>query len=433
MLGGKLKKKEQEVVIKGPPKNEHADAKSLRLEIEKQLTKSVEEVSIVSLVNLFVRYAYVTRASDIHLDPMTDKIRARFRIDGILHDIFDMVFITKALHQEIISRIKVMSGLRTDSHFMPQDGRFKAEPDGIGAIDVRVSIIPTYYGENAVLRLLAETATFTLADLGFLPDELIKVEKSIKKPYGMILANGPTGSGKSTTLYTILKKLNVPEVSIITVEDPIEYSLEGVTQIQVDNKVGLTFASGLRSILRQDPNIIMVGEIRDDETASIAVNAALTGHLVLSTLHTNDAATTFPRLIDMGVPPFLIASTMNIAMGQRLVRTLCEKCKQKRELTASEIESLKEILPGVDLKKSTFYKPIGCADCGNSGYRGRTGIREVLEINEEIRELVMARGNATEIKKAAIKNGMRTMLQSGVEKAIEGITSLEEVLRIIHE
>ena len=434
MLGGKKKKEEEEVVIKGPPKDEHPDAKSLRLDIEKQLTKPVEEVSIVSLVNLFVRYAYVTRASDIHLDPMTDKIRARFRIDGILHDIFDMVFITKALHQEIISRIKVMSGLRTDSHFVPQDGRFKAESGGgMTTIDVRVSIMPTYYGENAVLRLLAETATFTLSDLGFLPDELKKVEKAIRKPYGMILANGPTGSGKSTTLYTILKKLNVPEVSIITVEDPIEYSIEGVTQIQVDNKVGLTFASGLRSILRQDPNVIMVGEIRDEETASIAVNAALTGHLVLSTLHTNDSATTFPRLIDMGVPPFLITSTMNIAMGQRLVRMLCEKCKQKRELTVSEIESLKELLPGIDFKKSTFYKPVGCPSCGNSGYRGRTGIREVMEINEELRELIMNRGNATEIKKAAMKNGMRTMLMSGVQKATEGITSLEEVLRIVHE
>jgi len=434
MLGGKKKKEEEGVVVKGPPKDEHPDAKSLRLDIEKQLTKPVEEVSIVSLVNLFVRYAYVTRASDIHLDPMVDKIRARFRIDGILHDIFDMVFITKALHQEIISRIKVMSGLRTDSHFVPQDGRFKAEAGGgMTAIDVRVSIMPTYYGENAVLRLLAETATFTLSDLGFLPDELKKVEKAIRKPYGMILANGPTGSGKSTTLYTILKKLNVPEVSIITVEDPIEYSIEGVTQIQVDNKVGLTFASGLRSILRQDPNVIMVGEIRDEETASIAVNAALTGHLVLSTLHTNDSATTFPRLIDMGVPPFLIASTMNIAMGQRLVRMLCEKCKQKRELTVSEIESLKELLPGVDLKRSTFYKPVGCPNCGNSGYRGRTGIREVMEINEELRDLIMGRGNATEIKKAAMKNGMRTMLMSGVQKATEGITSLEEVLRIVHE
>lgn len=435
MLGSRFRKhEEEEVVVKGPPKNERVDAKSLRLEIEKQLTKSVEEVSIVSLVNLFIQYAFATRASDIHLEPMENKIRARFRIDGILHDIFDMVFITKALHQEIISRIKVMSGLRTDEHFAPQDGRFKVEGNSAsGPIDVRVSIMPTYYGENSVLRLLAETQTFTLEDLGFLPDELKQVEKAIRKPYGMILANGPTGSGKSTTLYTILKELNVPEVSIVTIEDPIEYSIEGVTQIQVDNKVGLSFETGLRSILRQDPNIVMVGEIRDKETANIAVNAALTGHLVLSTLHTNDAATTFPRLIDMGVPPFLIASTMNVAMGQRLVRMLCEKCKRKRELTDSELDSLKELMPDVIFKKQVYYGPGGCDECGSSGYRGRTGIREVLEISDEIRELIMARADATDIKKAAIKNGMRTMLKSGIQKAGEGITSLEEVLRLIHE
>ena len=409
------------------------DTASLKLEIERQITKPIEEVSIVSLVSLFVKYAYVARASDVHLDPTPDKIRVRFRIDGILHDIFDKISITKSLHQEIISRIKVMSGLRTDEHFLPQDGRFKTDPDGIGAIDVRVSIMPTYYGENAVLRILAETATFTLEDLGFSPDELKKVEKAIKKPYGMILANGPTGSGKSTTLYTVLKKLNIPDTSIITVEDPIEYSLEGITQVQTDARVGLTFANGLRSILRQDPNVIMVGEIRDQETEAIAVNAALTGHLLLSTLHTNDAATTFPRLMDMGVPPFLIASTINIAMGQRLIRTICPDCKKKRELSSSEIESLKEIIPDVKVRKPVFYYGEGCDTCGKSGFKGRTGIREVIEINEEIRELVMARANAQKIKEAAIRGGMQTMLQNGIEKAMAGITSLEEVLRIIHE
>ena len=409
------------------------DTASLKLEIERQITKPIEEVSIVSLVNLFVKYAYIARASDVHLDPTPDKIRVRFRIDGILHDIFDKIFITKSLHQEIISRIKVMSGLRTDEHFLPQDGRFKTDPDGIGAIDVRVSIMPTYYGENAVLRILAETQTFTLEDLGFSPDELKKVEKAIRKPYGMILANGPTGSGKSTTLYTVLKKLNIPDTSIITVEDPIEYSLDGITQVQTDARVGLTFANGLRSILRQDPNVIMVGEIRDQETAAIAVNAALTGHLLLSTLHTNDAATTFPRLMDMGVPPFLIASTINIAMGQRLIRMICPDCKKKRELSSSEMESLKEVIPDVKVRKPVFYYGEGCDTCGKSGYKGRTGIREVIEINEEIRELVMARSNAQKIKEAAIRDGMKTMLQNGIEKALAGVTSLEEVLRIIHE
>lgn len=415
------------------PKKEKVDMASLKLAIERQITKPIEEVSIVNLVSLFVKYAYVARASDIHLDPTADKIRVRFRIDGILHDIFDKIYITKSLHQEIISRIKVMSGLRTDEHFLPQDGRFKTDPDGVGPIDVRVSIMPTYYGENAVLRLLAETQTFILEDLGFSPEELKKVEKAIRKPYGMILANGPTGSGKSTTLYTILKKLNIPDTSIITVEDPIEYSLEGITQVQVDSRVGLTFANGLRSILRQDPNVIMVGEIRDQETASIAVNAALTGHLLLSTLHTNDAATTFPRLMDMGVPPFLIASTINIVMGQRLIRVLCLECKKKRELSASEIESLKEIISDIKNRKPVFYYGEGCQACGGSGYRGRTGIREVIEVNDEVRELVMTRANAQKIKEAAIRSGMQTMLQSGIQKATQGVTSLEEVLRIIHE
>ncbi len=407
---------------------------SLKLEIEKQITKPLEEVSIVNLVNLFIYYAFIARASDVHLEPMADKIRVRFRIDGVLQDIFDRIAITKSLHRELISRIKVMSGLRTDEHFTPQDGRFRVEPDHVGSIDVRVSIMPTYYGENAVLRLLAETHTFTLEDLGFLPDELKKVEKAIRKPYGMILANGPTGSGKSTTLYTMLKKLNVPGTSIITVEDPIEYSLEGTTQIQVDTRVGLTFAGGLRSILRQDPNIVMVGEIRDQETASIAVNAALTGHLMLSTLHTNDSATTFPRLVDMGVPPFLIASTINIAMGQRLIRMLCDSCKKERVLSESEVQSLKEIIPSFDFSKhKKFFMAQGCAKCGGSGYKGRTGIREVLEVNDEIRQLIMNRANSQEIKTAAVKNGMMTMLENGIQKAIAGITSLEEVLRIIHE
>jgi len=414
-------------------KEERSDPESLKLEIERQITKPIEQVSIVNLVNLFVKYAYVARASDVHLDPSPDKIRVRFRIDGMLHDIFDKIYITKSLHQEIISRIKVMSGLRTDEHFLPQDGRFKTEPDGIGAIDVRVSIMPTYHGENAVLRLLAETQTFTLEDLGFSPDELKKVERAIRKPYGMILANGPTGSGKSTTLYTILKKLNVPETSIITVEDPIEYSLEGITQVQADARVGLTFANGLRSILRQDPNVIMVGEIRDQETASIAVNAALTGHLLLSTLHTNDSATTFPRLMDMGVPPFLIASTINVAMGQRLIRTICQDCKKERSMTASEMDSLKEMIPELKNKRPTFYIGGGCAKCGEMGYKGRTGIREVIEVNTEIRDLIMNRGNSQQIKDAAVKNGMTTMLQNGLQKALEGQTSIEEVLRIIHE
>jgi type IV pilus assembly protein PilB len=412
------------------------DVQSIKGAIERQLLQPVETISIVKLVDLFVEYAFIGRASDIHLEPTKDAVRARFRVDGILKDIFDKVKFSKELHHEIISRIKVLSGLRTDEHFAPQDGRFRVKTEDGTEIDVRVSIIPTYYGENAVMRLLAETQSFSLDDLGFFAQDLERVKHAMKKSYGMILANGPTGSGKTTTLYTILKTLNRPEVEIITIEDPIEYSLDGTTQIQVNAQAGLTFATGLRSILRQDPNIIMVGEIRDQETAGIAVNAALTGHLVLSTLHTNDSATTFPRLIDMGVPPFLVASTINVAMGQRLVRKLCQACRKERVLNTEELASVKEALPDaskyIDDKPQVFYSAVGCNAC-TAGYVGRIGVREVLEVNEEIQQLIMNRGNASQIKDAAVKNGMTTMVQDGFMKAMSGITTIEEVLRIIHE
>jgi type IV pilus assembly protein PilB len=409
------------------------DIKSLKVQIEKQLIQPAEEISIIDLVDLFIEYAYSARASDLHIEPEAGAVRVRFRIDGILHDIFEKIRISKELHQEIITRIKVISGLRTDEHLLPQDGRFKAKIEGFGDIDIRVSVMPTHYGENAIMRLLAETQTFELKDLGFLPKDLERVEEALRKPYGMILANGPTGSGKTTTLYTMLKVLNKPEVSIITIEDPIEYSLNGTTQIPVISGIGLTFATGLRSILRQDPNIIMVGEIRDQETASIAVNAALTGHLVLSTLHTNDAATTFPRLIDMGVPPFLVASTINIAMGQRLVRMICQGCKKELTLTSAEVSSLRELIPEVNEKKRVFYSGAGCARCDGTGYQGRIGVREVLAVNERIRELIMNRATASQIKETAIKDGMTTMIRDGLEKAMNGLTTLAEVLRIIHE
>jgi type IV pilus assembly protein PilB len=388
---------------------------------------------VIELVDLFVEYAYSAKASDVHIEPTKDTTRFRFRVDGILYDLFDKTRISRDLHQEIISRIKVLAGLRTDEHHVPQDGRFKVKIEDFGDVDVRVSIEPTYYGENSVLRVLAETQSYELTSLGFSPADLKRVEAAIQKPYGMILANGPTGSGKTTTLYTILKRLNKPEISIITIEDPIEYSLPGTTQIQTNIQAGLTFANGLRSILRQDPNIIMVGEIRDEETASIAVNAALTGHLVLSTLHTNDAATTFPRLIDMGIPPFLVASTVNVAMGQRLVRMICQDCKTKVALTPEEVKSVREILPELSEKNAVFYKGKGCDACNNTGYKGRIGIREVLAVNEDIRQLIMNRANAAQIKEEAVKNGMTTMIKDGLEKALKGITSIEEILRIIYE
>jgi len=289
------------------------------------------------------------------------------------------------------------------------------------------------------MRLLAEPEHgFSLESLGFSEKNLIIARKNIKKPYGMILVTGPTGSGKTTTLYAILKELNTPAISIITIEDPIEYSLEGVEQIQVNPRTGLVFATGLRSILRQDPNIIMVGEIRDEETAGIAVNAALTGHLLLSTLHTNDAATTLPRLLDMGIEPFLIASTVNVAISQRLVRRLCQTCKVKKDLMPDEIKSLENSLPkiylrGVSLADMNFYEGKGCKECGGSGYRGRIAIHEVLEVTESLRRAIMTQATAATIRDIAILEGMIPIVQDGLVKAEQGITSIEEVLRVMHE
>ena len=409
------------------------DLKKLKGDIERLLIQPVEKVPIVKLVDSIILYAYAAHASDVHIQPEETGIRIRCRIEGMLHDVFNRVTISRRIHQEIISRIKVMAGLRTDEHLAPQDGRLRVHAETGGDIDVRVSIMPTYHGENGVLRLLAETRDFTIDGLGLEKEELERVKRALSRSYGMILANGPTGSGKTTTLYTFLKQLNRDDTSIITIEDPIEYALDGVTQIQVNNQVGLSFASGLRSILRQDPNVIMVGEIRDTETAGIAINAALTGHLVLSTLHTNDAATTFPRLIDMGVPPFLVASTINVVMGQRLIRTLCSACKKERKLNKEELQGLSEAIPEATDVKGSFYTPVGCVKCDATGYEGRIGIREVLEVTDEIRKLIMGRASAQDIKQAAVRHGMRTMIVDGLEKAKEGIVPLEEVLRILHE
>ncbi len=403
---------------------------SLKSLIDKQLKAKPTEVSIIEFVDLLVEHAYSSRASDIHIEPAEDKVITRLRVDGVLHDTFSF---SKDLQDEVISRIKVLSGLKTDIHHVPQDGRFKAKIEDVGEIDIRVSIAPTYYGENAVLRILAEAAqTFTLEDLGFNKKQLEILGRAIQRPYGMILCNGPTGSGKTTTLYTIIKKLNTREVSIITIEDPIEYSIEGITQIPVNVSAGLTFANGLRSILRQDPNIIMVGEIRDSETANIAVNAALTGHLMLSTLHTNDAATTFPRLIDMGVPPFLVASTLNIVIAQRLVRMACPNCRLERSLSSAELKSLGVVADKIPSDKVYTVGP-GCKECGDTGYKSRIGIHEVLEVNDDIRALIVSRADAVQIKQQAIKNGMVTMVEDGFLKAKKGITTIEEVVRIIYE
>jgi len=365
------------------------------------------KLSIIALVHGILCEAHALGASDIHIDPLAEAVRVRLRIDGVLHDAHEF---SKNIHPEVVARIKVLSRLRTDEHAGSQDGRFRFEADG-HRVDVRVSIMPTYHGENVVMRLLsAKEEHYSLADLGFTESDRKKITEGIQKPGGMILATGPTGSGKTTTLYTLLHMLNSQEVSIVTIEDPIEYAVDAIEQIQINPRSGLTFGSGLRSILRQDPNIIMVGEIRDAETAAIAVNAALTGHLLLSTLHTSDAATTLPRLLEMGIDAYLVAATVRIAIGQRLVRKICTACKQK-------------ISTGV-------YKGKGCEKCGGSGYKGRLCINEVLVADTQIREALLHKASAAELRDLAIKAGMTTMQEDGFAKAQKGETTIEEVLRV---
>jgi type II secretory ATPase GspE/PulE/Tfp pilus assembly ATPase PilB-like protein len=390
------------------------------------------QISIIELVDALIEQAYQQGASDIHLDPTRDTLRVRLRIDGVLQESYQL---PKNIHSEIISRIKIVSGMRTDEHQVTQDGRFRYHFEDGRMLDMRVSIAPTYHGENLVLRLLTDNAaSYTLGMLGFSEADQKKILAAVKRPHGMILSTGPTGSGKTTTLYTLIKMLNNPGVSIVTIEDPIEYAIDQIEQIQVNANAGLTFANGRRSISRQDPNIIMVGEIRDSETATIAFNTALTGHLLLSTLHTNDAATTLPRLLDMGIDTYLVASTINIAIGQRLVRKICGHCKKESKITATEAEALK-VIPLKDPVKEgdTFFRGMGCEDCNGSGYTGRICISEVLVADNEIREAIMRKASSAELRTIAIRNGMTTMLEDGFTKARAGHTSIEEVLRVVYE
>jgi len=390
------------------------------------------DTPIISLMNLIMEYSAKNRASDIHFEVMEKEAMVRFRVDSILQDVFRLPV---EIHNQLLTRIKVVAKLRTDEHLMAQDGKFQFEVEG-DKVDVRVSITPTVNGEKVVMRLLSSNRQFSLINLGLGEDELKKVEKAYKKPFGMILATGPTGSGKTTTLYSVLKLLNTREVNIMTIEDPVEYEVEGVNQIQVNLQSNLTFADGLRSIVRQDPNVILVGEIRDAETAQIATQAAMTGHLVLSTLHTNDAATTIPRLLEMGIEPFIVASGVNCVMAQRLVRQICQKCRTSREYTIEELnnlnvdEKMQKLL--LDDKKSfRAYFGKGCSICHETGFVGRVGIFEVMLVEGDVREAVVAKKDASDIFNLAVKAGMKPMMQDGVEKILSGITTLEEVLRVI--
>ena len=412
-------------------------------EEEAELSKLAEDIPIVRVVDSILEHAILEGASDIHIEPTETEVVIRFRVDGILRP---MMTFPKMIASGIVARIKILSNLKLDEHRLPQDGRFKIESTEY-KFSVRVSILPVVDGEKIVMRMLTETATaLTLEQLGFMPTPKAIIMRNIKKPHGMILVTGPTGSGKSTTLYSILGILNTPKINISTIEDPVEYRMAGVNQSQVNSRIGFTFASGLRSLLRQDPNIIMVGEIRDEETAEIAVQAAMTGHLVLGTLHTNDAATALPRLVDMNVPPFLIAFTANIIVGQRLVRKICPGCVRSFKLPGHVLEQLKKQVDldtiwkslqreGVvdkdqKIEDTTFWRGSGCAQCNDEGYKGRLGIYEILEVSPEISEMINRAENASKIESKAISEGMVTMIEDGFIKAVKAMTTIEEILRV---
>lgn len=387
------------------------------------LKQAAEDAPVIKLVNLIIGQAIADGASDIHISPEEDKLLVRYRIDGILREAFTP---PKNLQAAIISRMKILSELDIAETRIPQDGRCQAVFNG-HAVDLRVSTLPTVYGENIVCRILDKSSLMiNLEDLGFGDENLANLKNALSSSYGILLVTGPTGSGKTTTLYSCLNKINTPEKNIITIEDPVEYRLPLIRQAQVNTKAKMTFAAGLRSILRQDPDIVMVGEIRDSETAKIAVEAALTGHLVLSTLHTNDAPGAVTRLIEMGVEPFLVASSTIGVLAQRLVRKICPKCKFAYNPTP---DLLKELGFNAAKRNWVFYQGKGCKQCNNLGYKGRMGIYEILLFNEEVRTLCLQSATSDEIKKAAIRNGMRTLRQDGFIKALKGITTIEEVMR----
>ncbi len=386
---------------------------------------AVEEAPIIKLVNTLVTRAVNERASDLHIEPGERDLRVRFRIDGVLHEIMTT---PRSVSGAVVSRLKIMADLDIAERRVPQDGRVSLRVAG-RQIDLRVATLPSIYGEKVVIRILdKDDAILELPDLGFLPDALDRFETSYRKPYGAILVTGPTGSGKTTTLYSALNILNEPSKNIITVEDPVEYRLPGVTQVQVNRKAGLQFARVLRAILRSDPDIVLVGEVRDVETAKTAVEAALTGHLVLTTLHTNDAASSINRLIDMGVEPYLVSSALDSILAQRLARRICERCRTPKEASEDIVRQM-----GYDPADGpiTIYDAVGCKVCSDTGYRGRFSINEVLLVTEEIQRLAVERRPSDEIKAMAIEQGMRTLRQDGLEKVKLGLTTLEEVLRVV--
>ena len=421
-LAQEMEKVLKEVESKGEKKAEKAEVKAVAPKEEFDL-----ETPTSRLITSLLKKAVKERASDIHIEPQEEGVQVRFRIDGVLQKI---VSLPKEIHPSVVARIKILSNLKIDETRMPQDGRFTML-SGNNEIDFRVSTMPTVYGEKVVIRILDKSkGLLSLEELGLRGKAFEVVDENVHKAHGMVLITGPTGSGKTTTLYAVLSKIYHIGINIVTLEDPVEYHLKGINQSQVNPAVNYTFSSGLRSILRQDPDVIMLGEIRDPETASMAVHAALTGHLVFSTLHTNDAAGAIPRLIDMGVEPFLLNSSLNAVIAQRLCRKICENCKEERPVPS---EILQAVRNEMKLKKAVFYKGRGCPICNQTGYKGRIGIFEVLGVSEAIKKLIGQRASADAIQKQAIKEGMLTLKQDGILKALDGITTIEEVWRVTKE
>ncbi|MFH1295131.1 MAG: GspE/PulE family protein [bacterium] len=432
---------------------EEINQTTLKLEESDQSMEGLEsfkDAPVARIVNILLQTAVKSGASDIHLEPEEDKMRVRYRIDGILEEKHE---IPRVVQESVIARIKILSNLKIDEKRIPQDGRFKVQV-GKAFTDLRVSTLPTVNGEKVVIRLLKDEASvFSFKDLGLSGLSLKRFEEGLLKSNGIVIITGPTGSGKTVTLATALAKLNTSKVNIVTVEDPVEIKIRGVNQVQINPQAGLTFATGLRSFLRQDPNIIMVGEVRDGETAELAIHAALTGHLVLSTLHTNSSAGAIPRLIDMGVENFLLASTLNVVLAQRLVRRMCQNCKETYDAPPDMLTEVKEVLQGItntqllEAKDKQMldsvrtmgqasiklYRASGCSKCNDTGYKGRCGIFEVLQVSERIRAMVIEKASESEYNKVAMEEGMITLLQDGYLKALEGVTSLEEVLRVARE
>lgn len=397
-----------------------------------EIAQIIKEAPIAKIVSTILEYAVTSRASDVHIEPQEDRVRVRYRIDGIL---YDRLSLPKSVQDSVVSRIKILSEMKIDEHRTPQDGRFNFKVEN-KEVDLRISVLPTTFGEKIVMRLLRKSGGVPgLPELGLTGNSLKNLETSILRPHGIIIVCGPTGSGKTTTLYSVLAKLNTTRVNIMTLEDPVEYQIPGVNQVQINPAVGLTFATGLRSFLRQDPNIILVGEIRDKETTELAIQAALTGHLVFSTLHTSNASGALPRLRDLGAEPFLLASTMNAMVGQRIARQICTYCKEEYTPPAQILEEMKKVLgnlypPGTNIK---LFRGKGCEHCGDSGYLGRVGVFETLPVTPKVSSLVLENADSSTIEKEAIAEGMITMKQDGYLKALKGVTTVEEVLRVAQE